>query len=311
MHEAAQQPDAKASRQTLMKALAHKNWLVVAEAAAVIGEHSLSEFAQALDECWPRFVNNGAKVDPGCRAKQATLTALDRLELMDPTPFVRAVRYQQLEPVLGGTEDTAGGVRQRCVFALLRMHFTDALLYAGELMADPNSSVRAGVAGALGHYGTREAAALLLMRIKSGDPDPIVISESCVALMRLVPDLGISMFRTWLSDADDVKRESAALALGQTGSDEAIDVLTDWIDDGLSESDFELSARALGLSRNNKAREALLSCLAHGSIARAEQALHALAVHNYDPKLRSLVQDAVAQRSNVHLRKLAERLFSN
>src|SRR5690606_25815632 len=113
----ARTPDAPESTQLLRQALQHKNWYVVSEAAGVIGENHLPNFEEDLAAIWGRFANGVHKLDPGCRAKCAALTALDKLEHFDPDPFLPAVRFIQLEPIAGGRVDTAGGVRQRALYA--------------------------------------------------------------------------------------------------------------------------------------------------------------------------------------------------
>src|SRR5512141_260462 len=77
------------------RALKDNDWLMVAEAANLVTHHGLREFEPALREVWGRFCTNGIKRDPGCRARHAALTALDHVEVMDPEPFIAAIRYHQ------------------------------------------------------------------------------------------------------------------------------------------------------------------------------------------------------------------------
>jgi len=302
-------PESESARAVLERALAHHNWLVVSQAASLVGRHLLPGFEPLLLGVWSRFLDNAAKADPGCRAKEAALTALDQLENLDPDPFVPAVRYVQMEPVAGGRVDTAGGVRQRGLYALLRMHHCDAGLLAGELMADADAPVRAGVCRALGIYGSRESASLLLYKLHAGDEDPVVLCEAAAALIELASDVGLELLGRWLKSRDEMRREAAALALGQSRDEAAIRQLIEWFEAGLGDGDFELGARALGLSRSDAARSALLTVVCHGAPARAEQAVHALGVHSYDAHLARKVRDAAASNQRARLGSLIDRVF--
>ena len=304
-------PETDAARAVIERALAHDNWLIVSQAAALVGRHLLHGFEPALREVWNRFVANAAKADPGCRAKEAALTALDQLETLDPDPFLPAIRYVQLEPVAGGRVDTAGGVRQRGLYALLRMHHSDAGLFAGELMADADAAVRRGVCRGLGQYGNRDSASLLLYKLHSGDEDPVVVSEAAAALLDLASDVGLDLLGRWLRSHDESHREAAALALGQSHEEAAISLLVRWLDDGLGDDDFELGARALGLSRSDTARNALLAIVQNGARRRAEQAVHALGVHSYDARLARQVRERAASNERAELGSLVDRVFGH
>ena len=311
LRTASDDPESEQSRGVLERALAHDNWLVVSQAASVVGRHLLPEFETLLSGVWSRFLPNAAKTDPGCRAKEAALTALDELETLDPDPFLPAIRYVQMEPVAGGRVDSAGGVRQRGIYALLRMHYSDAGLLAGELMADADAPVRAGVCRALGQYGSRESASLLLFKLHAGDEDPVVVCEAASALLELARDVGLELLERWLRSPSELRREAAALALGQSHDQGAIVLLARWLDDGLGDRDFELGSRALGLSRSDVARDALLTVVRQGAPSRAEQAIRALGVHSYDPQLAQKVHAAVASNERVRLVALVNRVFGS
>jgi hypothetical protein len=302
-------PGSEASRQELERALADESWLVVATAAEIVAEHALTGFERALGAVWPRFVVKGPKGDPGCRAKEAALTALDRLEGFDSDPFVAAVRFKQLEPALGGAEDTAGGVRQRALFALLRQRHPDAPLYAGELLADENPNVRAGVCQALGHYGDRASAALLVHKLQAGDGDPNVLAEAAAALLTVAPEFALPLFEVWLRDGEAIRRECAALSLGQSRHPEAVGKLLAWLDEGAWDKDIELGFRALGLSRDERARRYLLDVVERAPRLRAERALAALSVHAYDEQLVARIREAAAKNRGARLEQALARLL--
>ena len=309
LRRAREEPDSPASRERIREALGHQNWLVVSEAANLVAERSLDGCADALGRVWARFVENGAKTDPGCRAKEAALTALDRLEIFDPEPFLCAVRHRQFERAAGGAVDTAGGVRLRALFALFRLNHPDAPLYAGELLSDASASVRAGVCHAIAHYGSRSSAGLLVHKLASGDDDPSVLAECAAALLSAAADFAIPVLRAWLEGFDEVQQECAALAFGQSRQREAVDALIGWVEQAVLEAQIEVGVRALGVSRTERAREYLLTLVESGSLLRARHAVEALAIHRYDPELCARVREAAKKNRAARLEPLLTRLL--
>lgn len=285
---------ADSARTEVRRALGGRHWLVVAEAAKLVGELTLEGYEQELRGVWPRFRENAAKADPGCRAKEAALTALDLLEVLDPAPFLDAIRYRQLEPAHGGSVDTAGGVRQRALLALFRLCHPDAPAYAGELFADPDPNVRAGAARAVGHYGDRSSAGLLLYKLRVPDPDAEVATECAAALLAVAPDFAVPLLREALEARSEAARESAALVLGQSRCREALDVLLAWTRESVHERDFRLGARALSVSRDERAREFLLAQVASASAPRARFVADTLRDHDYDEALQRRVAESLA-----------------
>jgi HEAT repeat protein len=302
-------PHAAATAEKLRRALGHSHWMVVTAAAELIARHELGGFERELEAVWQRFAQNGAKVDPGCRAKDAALTALDRLEIMDPEPFLVAARYRQLEPVMGGSVDTAGAVRQRALYGLYRTLHPHAALYAGELLADASADVRAGVIHAIEHYGDPASAALLAHKLRAGDEDPNVAAACGAALLAVAFDFALAIFVEWLRSPDAARRETAALALGQSRRPDAITALLDWVGDAAWDRDIELGLRALGLSRDERARAYLLDLVEHAAVPRARKAIEALAVHRYDADLTARVRRAASLNSGAGLGTTVERAF--
>lgn len=308
LESAASAPDDPGSAALIEAALADKSWLVVATAADLVARHALERHQPALRGVWARFADGSAKTDPGCRAKLAALTALDRLELLDPDPFLPATRYRQLEPVYGGKVETAGPVRVRAVSALLRMHHSDAALIAGELLAESDREVRAGVAQALGYYGVPGAEALLAHRLVADD-EPAVLSECASGLLRLNIEYALPRLAAWLEHADEARREVASVALGQHEDARAVAALITWLERCALEPDIELAMQALGLSRQARARELLLEQVGEGSRTRARAAVRALSVHRYDRQLAARVRQAAQASPHDDLLELVDERF--
>jgi HEAT repeat protein len=289
-------------------ALASRHWRPVSRAARLAAARGLTGYTDDLLAVWSRFVEQGPKIDPGCRAKESALTALDVLDWSDPDPFLAAIRYTQFEPVYGGSVDTAGGVRLRALSALLRQHHARALLHAAELLTDPLVEVRAGAAEALGHHAGPVAAALLVQRLRSDD-DPRVLLACAAALLELDGPVGRELLAAWLTDAAEERREVAAISLGESKAAEAADCLIAWLERLARDRDVDLGLRALALHRGEPARRYLLECVASGGEARARAAVRALSHHLYDPQLCDRLSEAAARRGDSRLQDEVQRLF--
>jgi hypothetical protein len=301
-------PNSEQAKGLIREGLGHKHWMPVEHAARIVAQHGLAGFTQELLAVWNRFVDPGPKLDPGCRAKESALVALDTLECFDPEPFLVAIRYIQLEPGYGGAGDTAGGVRQRALFGLLRQRHSQAPLYAGELLADRLVEVRVGTADALGQYGGLDGAGLLVHRLSAGD-DARVLLACASALLALEAPFARSFLAKWLEHEDEEHREVGAIALGQCRSDETGELLVAWFDDMAWDRDFDLGARALALHRSERTRRCLLEHIAGGSTTRARAAIRALAAHRYDEKLCEQVRAAARQNPVPALVALVDELY--
>lgn len=303
--------DLRAIETVLRDALKQSNWLLASQAAEQVAKLSLHELAPDLLNVWPRFCDGGVKRDPGCRAKEAMLTALDQLEWPNPAPFLLAVRYRQYEPGLGGKVNTAGGTRLRAQLALFRLLHDQAPLFAGELMADANPHVRAGVARAIGHYEDRASVGLLTYKLAAGDEEPAVLLECAGSLLKVDADFGLAVMLVQLAANDEARRETAALALAQCCDERAQRALCDWLEHGAAGHDHELGIRALGLSRSQLARQHLLTLVQQGTMAHARAAIESLSVHRYDAQLVERVLQCVADRSSRELEQFARRILQS
>ncbi len=269
----------------------------------------LADLCPALIDAFSRFVPHGAKLDPGCRAKLAILSALDHLGSLDAEPFIAAVRLVQREPVWGGAVDTAGPVRLRGVSGLFRMNHPDAGLNAGLLLSDLDLGVRAGVAEALGHYGTREHAGLLVQRLALPEQEPEVRVACASSLLRLCFDWARAYLVAELKQADQLRRETALVAFAQSDRSETVTHVIDWVSEVATEPELRVGILALGTGRSSTARQFLLSTIEGDSTLRARLALEALAIHRYDPALVAQVRSSVERSVLPRLDALFAKLF--
>ena len=115
LHAAAATPAAPDSADTIRAALKLRNGPVVDKAARIVGEHQLAGFEADLVAAWAPLFVQPVKRDPGCGAKLAVATALDRLDHLHPTGLEQHRRHaHRVAPrhrrgVTGLHDDEAGG----------------------------------------------------------------------------------------------------------------------------------------------------------------------------------------------------------
>ncbi len=138
----------------LRKRIADRSNLVVAAAASLAGENTLTGLARDLEAAFDRFLVNPLRDDKLCRAKIAVVQALDKMEHQDPGVFRKAAKYVQFEPVWEGAEDSAPPLRAAALVALARVEGSGSLPLLVDAMVDPAKDVRIAAALALGAVGT-------------------------------------------------------------------------------------------------------------------------------------------------------------
>jgi HEAT repeat protein len=308
--DALRDPASEAHRQRLRDALTHASAIPAARVAATIASRRLGGFEDALRQCFTRFTQNPIKTDPGCRAKLAVLEALDQLELSDPAPFLAGARCVQKEASWGPPIDTAGGVRARAIVALARIGFADFFLVAGELLVDPLSMVRRAAVDALAHHGDRGGAGLAMLKLRSGDDDHQVTMACASALLALAPEWGLRELEPMLLGDDESLRELAAIALGQSGREDGLDLLFAYLDRAVSPDDRAPALRAVGTHRSDRARQFLLDRIAEGSEPEAKAAIESLGARSFEPGLGALVREAARRNDRAELDNIVDQTFS-
>jgi HEAT repeat protein len=302
-------PRAPEAIERLRAALRSPHSLVVAYAANHVREHGLEGFEDDLEAAFRSFMSAPAKSDPGCRAKLATLEALDYAEHRDAQPFLDATRAVQMEAAWGPPVDTAVGLRSRGALALSRLDHPDLPIIAGVLLGDAASPVRQAAADALAASQHRSAAGLLLLRWALGDEDPLVILACMSGVLALAPDEALPRLRAAISGADRGAREAAALALGQSKRDDALEVLLEGLASSPQAADRATILRAVGLHRSDRALDAVLDVVATGGAADAPAAVAALAPRRFDPGVRARAEQAARRNEHVPLEAAIHATF--
>lgn len=283
--------------------------LVVAAAAAVARENTLVEFAGDLVAAFDRFLVNPLKDDKLCRAKLAIVQALDAMEHLNPEVFEKAAHHVQLEPVWGGSEDTAPPLRAAALVALARAEGTASLPVLVDALVDPAKEARIAAAVALGAIGTETAGLILRLKVRLGDRDPDVLSECLGGLLAVDPKTYLPIVAGFLEPGRAEACEAAALALGKSRLPEALDPLRAcW--QGCRDPDLaQQILLAVAILRRPAAIDFLLELVASGSDQTAVAALAALKIHRFDPPLRERIARVIGERNDPALRAVFDRDF--
>ncbi len=278
----------------LRKALGDKNSHVMATAAEIVAENELSELEADLAKAFGALLKQPAKADPGCRAKHALADALYHLESAAEEVFLPGARHIQLEPVWGGQADTAAALRGVCGLGLVRMHHRHALIVLADLLADPEPDARIAAARALGYSGDLAAAPLLRFKARSGDERPEVVYECFLALLKVDAEIALPFVAGFLRQADPALAESAALALGESRQDGALEVLCAAWEDTFDADIRRILLLAIATLRSEAAIDYLLDMVREGARPHAEAALEALRMYQPDPAIWRRVTQARA-----------------
>ncbi|MEW4570287.1 HEAT repeat domain-containing protein [Tautonia sp. JC769] len=283
--------------------------LVAALAAELAGEHGLVELAGALEAAFERFLVNPLKDDKLCRAKIAIVQALDRLEHPDSTIFARASRYEQFEPVWGGSEDSAPPLRAAALVALVRIEGVGSLPMLVDALVDPARDVRIAAATALAAIGNEAAGLVLRLKARIGDEDPDVFSECLSGLLAVDAEEYLPIVVMFLDPSNVIACESAALALGRSRLAEALDPLVECWRGALSTDLRRHVLLAIAILRRPAALDFLAELIASGSDSEAAEAIAALGVFKDDPSVRDRIAAVVEERDRSAIRAAFSKIF--
>jgi HEAT repeat protein len=225
LSELRKDPDSPQSRQELRKCLASKTSLLAAKAARIAGECKVDGLAAELVEALDRFIVNPAATDRRCEAKLAVLKALDALEFPGHEPFLTGIRFVQMEASFGPPVDTAVELRAVSAIGLVRTNYPEIGVELVQLLADPQREARIGAIRAIAYWGTQAGALLLRYKILIGDRETEVTGQAFSALLYMEPARALDFVAGYLKNEDDALAEGAALAIGESRTAQAFDVL--------------------------------------------------------------------------------------
>jgi HEAT repeat protein len=304
-----QQPPAENDASELRGFISDRSNLVVAAAAAIVGERTLTELAAELETAFDRFLVEPLKNDKLCRAKIAIVQALDKMEHLRRDVFEKAAVHVQLEPVFGGQEDTAAPLRGAAIFALARIGGSDYHSLLVDTLTDTEKVVRIAAAQALAYVGSEAAGLLLRLKSILGDNEPEVLSECLAGLMTIGPETNLEFVSGFLDPLDPPKCEAAALALGKCRLPGALDALVACLRRTIDQDLRQQILLAIAMMRLPAAADFLIDLVASETEATALSAMSALKFHAYDPKLCERLELVVRKTGNRVLESRMSRDF--
>jgi HEAT repeat protein len=284
----------------LRRALLDRVNLVVAKGAKVAAARQLPELIPELLASFDRLFVNPVERDTQCWAKNAIAKALTELDYRESAPFLRGRRHIQKEPVWGGQQDTAQTLRGICLLALAAcndMPRAQILRLLVDSMADEAEVVRIEAVRAVAEMDGEEAALVLRLKARLGDPEPPVTGQVFDSLLRLERDSALPLVGEFLEGADGV-REEAALALGSSRMAGAVEILLQALPRARDPYFRKTLLRALSASRQEKAIEFLLGLIREGITADAEGAVEALELHRDSVEICAAMEAARNARGN-------------
>ena len=288
--------------EALRRALAG-HYRVAAKAARAAEDALLYELVPSLQSSYAHFLDKPLKQDPSCFAKKALARALVALDCNDVEFFLRGIRYRQLEPVWGGTADTAVDVRASCAMGLVASGYSRALVELTALLSDADAGARIGAVRAIACGNPREAELLLRAKALAGDAEPQVLGECFTGLLTALPEESIDFVAGYVGHADDAVRELAALALGESRLDAALAPLKNaWNGVLVGDELRRALLRAAAAHRSEAAFDWLLTLVAEARIPVALEIIEALAIYRHNAKLRQRLDAALAERGEPNLR---------
>jgi hypothetical protein len=284
-------------RRQFAKSLASKSNLVVAKAARIIGDAQWDDLAGDLAVAFERFLKRGAELDKGCAALTAIARALFALDYGDAGLFLNGMKHVQMEPVWGGSSDTAAELRAVCAMGLANTTYRDKLRELVWLLVDREWQARAGAVRAIATVGSEAAMLLLRFKALSSDKEPEVLSDCFGSLLATEGADAVPLVTSFADSRDHPAREVAILALGACRRADTIDWLTQRFTDVADVETRQCILLSLATSRTEAAIEFLLSLIREGSDRTSSMAVSAMEVNRADPRIHEEVDKALRARA--------------
>ncbi len=173
------------------------------------------------------------------------------------------MRHRQLEPIWGGTTDTAWTLRGACALAIVQCRQVNShRLFVCRIphFVDKETSVRVNAARAIEQVGTDSATLLLRLRAELAFGEPEVLGACYSGVLALEGPAAISGVAGFLAVEDDAAAE-AAVAIALTHSSNAVEVLCRALREGRDPWYLGTVLSALALTRQQEATNWLLELI--------------------------------------------------
>lgn len=263
----------------LRKAIGSKSGYLAGKAAAIASRHRLTELIPDLSSAFDRFMMDPIKADPQCWGKNGIVTTLAELGHDNAEIYLRGIAHIQLEPVWGGTEDTAGTLRSRSAHALVEcrsLSDTDVLRHLLHLLIDAETGVRVAGVQSIARVNRAEAALLLRLKALAGDSEPEVRGACFSGILSVEGPSALPFVSPFLAGADPDVVAEAALALGLARLPDAVPLIVDRYRIEREAALASVLLTALAVSHQDTARDFLLTVIEGDGATRAAAAVEAV-----------------------------------
>jgi len=284
---------------SLRKALGDRSNLIVAQAAKVVGELRLRDLLPDVLQVFDRMLQKGSSADPKCWAKKAIVDVLKKMDYDQSDPFLRGLRHIQMEPVWGGQEDTATSLRGSCALALLQcgdLSRHKKLRHLVDAMADPEEPVRVDAVRAVEQMAGDDAALLLRLKARVGDPKSRVTGQVLESIINVEGEQGVAFVCGFLESERDEICEEAALALGASRRVTGFAALKEAWSRERTRPRSEVFLRAISACALPEAIDFLVDLVKDGLQSEADAAVRALELHSGSEEIEAKLRDALQQR---------------
>lgn len=295
-----EQPTTEASMAILCQVIQSRFAVAVAQAAKMAGKHQLRPLTSDLVDAFGRFMIKPEKTDANCLAKSAIVQALNHLEFGGAALYLQGIHHIQMEPVWGGSVDTAAKLRGISAFGLVRIQYHDLMLELADLLCDPEPEARIGAARAIAYSNDPRCIPLLRLRAKVGD-EPQVLSEYLRVMLDIVPEQSLPFVAHYLNDQNSQLQELVALALGESNQPLALDYLVHWYEQASEEELQATGLLAIAMLRSQGSIDYLLNLIRTGPQRVAQKAIQALQIYRQDQGLWQRVDQAQKHRVNASI----------
>jgi HEAT repeat protein len=281
----------------IAKALASKSNLVAAKAARIAGDAQWTELTEELVTAFDRFLKRGPELDKGCVALIAIVRALYSQDYDGVELYLAGMRHVQLEPVWGGSSDTAVELRAVCAMGLASTTYPNKLRELVNLLVDREWRARSGAVRAIAAVGSDAAALLLRFKALSGDKEPEVVSECFSGLLAIEGAEALPLVKSFAEGRNQEVREAAILALGASRRADAVDWLTARFEGVAHIETRQCILLSLATSRTEAAIQFLLGVIRNASPQTSAMAVSAMEINRADRRIQDEVEKAQQARS--------------
>jgi len=293
----------------LKKFLGAKHKRIIAKAAKLCADNHLYQFCPELKQSFHYFADKTDK-DKGCFAKNAIVKTLYQLDHWDADLYTRAITTRQMEPVWGGSVDTAVELRCWGAYGLTLSPNARIILQLLELLHDPEPQARLGAVKAIANTNPTHAEMLLREKVFDGDEDAYIIGECFHQLIAIEPEHSLEFIKRFLDHHQEEWVEYSALAIAECPDPAAFDILKQAIDDCFYPTKKTHLIKAVALHRSKQALSYLLALLESVGKQQGIAIIEALSIYRSNDDIRQQVTDKITKTHQSDIAQAFEKYWN-